>query len=286
MGDRLLRRIAARVLGPEKAGRVWSRLDIVGDIAVVKAAPGSLSVEELRMIAEELLRELPYVRSVWLAASPVRGSHKVRRLVHLAGEERTETVYVEHGCRFKVDIARVFVTPRLNYEHARVAGLVRPGEVVVNMFAGAGLFSVIIACKARPRRVYSIDINPAAYEYMKVNARLNRVEDVVVPILGDAAEVVSSRLRGVADRVLMPLPDLALEYLPHAVGALRGRGVIHVYLHVRAPKGSDPLALSTGMVSSRLDHLGVLYRIAGVRRVRPVGPRTLQTVVDVVVDGG
>jgi len=31
----------------------------------------------------------------------------------------------------------------------------------------------------------------------------------VIPILGDAREIVEGRLKGVADRVLMPLPEMA-----------------------------------------------------------------------------
>lgn len=287
MAGRLLRRIAAELLGEEKARLVWSRLDLVGDIAVLKKPPhDSITVEDLERVAGELLERLPYVKSVWLAESPVEGPYKTRRFRHLAGEERSETIYREHGCRFKVDITRVFVTPRLSYEHLRVARMVAPGETVVNMFAGAGLFSVVIACKSRPSRVYSIDVNPDAYKYMVENAELNGVSGVVSPILGDAASVIEGGLRGVADRVIMPLPELALKYLPYAVEALRGEGYIHVYLHVYAPRGGDPLKASEALVTGRLEELGVKHRILGSRGVRPVAPRTLQTVVDVVVEGG
>jgi len=278
----LVERLAREVL-PE--GRVWKRVDIIGDIAVLKIPPGSADLEGLRRLGEALIRELGYVRSVWGVASPTEGAYRLRRLVHLAGEERTETVYVEHGCRFRVDVAKVFVTPRLNYEHARIASLVRPGEVVVNMFAGAGLFSVIIACKSKPAKVYSIDINPSAYEYMTENVRLNRVEGVVEPLLGDAAEVVRSRLRGVADRVLMPLPELALRYMYYGILALRRRGFIHVYLHVRAPGRREALELAAYAARMEALRSGAREaRVIGARRVRSVGPRTLQVAVDLEVE--
>ncbi|MCE4619741.1 MAG: class I SAM-dependent methyltransferase family protein [Desulfurococcales archaeon] len=283
---RLLRKIAEEVLGPGKAGKVWSRIDIVGDIAVIKKPfTPDVTLEDLRRLGEELVKRLPYIRSVWLAAGPVEGAYKTREYIHLAGEERSDTIYVEHGCKFHVDIRKVFITPRLNYEHLRVARLVGRGETVTNMFAGAGLFSIIIACKSSPRKVYSIDVNPHAYEFMVENARLNRVENVVEPILGDARDVIGSRLSGTSDRVLMPLPELAIEYLPYALEALRGgKGVVHVYLHVHYAKGEDPLEKSARLVARRLEELGVSdYRISLVRRVRPVGPRTLQTVVDVVI---
>lgn len=284
-----MRRIAEEVLGPEKARRVWSRIDLVGDIAIIKSPAihggvEGLTLEDFRRLAEELARRLPYVKSVWLAASPMMGAERVREFVHLAGERRTETVYVEHGCRFKVDIARVFITPRLSFEHIRVARLVGEGERVVNMFAGAGLFSIIIACKAKPRVVHSIDVNPHAYRAMVENIRLNKVEGIVIPYLGDAKEVVLEKLRGAADRVLMPLPELALDYFPYAVEALDSRGVVHVYLHVRAGRGEDPRARAAGMVAGAAERLGVRVKILHARVVRKVGPRLFQVVVDAHVE--
>ena len=85
------------------------------------------------------------------------------------------------------------------------------------MFAGVGCFSILIAKKAVDAKVYSIDINPVAYECMQENVRINRVFNRVFPLLGDSKEIVLSQLQGVADRVLMPLPELALEYLPYAL---------------------------------------------------------------------
>jgi tRNA (guanine37-N1)-methyltransferase len=109
---RLLRRIAEGVLGPSKASLVWARIDIVGDIAVIKKPfTEEVTIEDLSKLGEELIRRLPYIRSVWLAAGPVEGSYKTRKFIHLAGEERSDTIYVEHGCRFHVDIRRVFITP-------------------------------------------------------------------------------------------------------------------------------------------------------------------------------
>ncbi len=287
-GLRLLRGIAVKVLGLEKARRIWSRIDVVGDIAIIKKPlDKEISIEDMKKLAEALLEKLPYLKSVWLAASPVEGVYKTREYIHLAGEERSDTIYVEHGCRFHVDIRRVFITPRLNYEHIRIAKLVDPGEVVTNMFAGVGLFSIIIACKAKPSRVYSIDINPYAYKYMVENIKLNKVDKIVIPILGDSAKIIIEKLRNTSDRVLMPLPELSLKYLTYAVDALRDRkGVLHVYLHVNYSRGEDPLSKSVDIVKSKLKELSIKHNALNVRRVRPVGPRTWQTVVDVAIKNG
>lgn len=236
--------------------------------------------DEARAFALQLLSERRYIRSVWLAVSPVEGAYKVRRLEYLAGEHRTETIYREHGCSFKVDIAKDFITPRLSYEHIRVARLVRPGEVIVNMFAGVGTFSIIIARHSQAKLVHSIDLNPDAYRHMVENIRLNKVEDKVIPYLGDAAQVIKEKLIGVADRVLMPLPDLSIPYLKYALAALRGGGFIHLYLHVHAAKGEDPIDKAVREADEGFRGLGVTWRLSGARVVRMVGPRFYQVVVD------
>jgi len=231
------------------------------------------------------LKRIPYVKTVWAAIPGVEGEYRLRKNVWLAGEQRSETIYREHGCLFKVDINKVYISPSLNYEHIRIARLVKPGEVVVNMFAGAGLFSIIIAKHSKPSRVYSIDINPYAYEYMVENIKLNNVEDVVIPLLGDAKQVVEEKLVGVADRVLMPYPEKALEYLSTALKALKqGRGWIHVYLHVFTEKGEHWKSKAEKILVDKLRELKVDdYKIHQVRKIRNVGPRTHQVVLDVEV---
>lgn len=280
----ILKKIARDVVGEEVAKKLWKRVEFIGDLALIRV-PIGVDPESLRPLAEELIKRFSFVKSVWAALPGVEGAYRLRKHVWLAGEQRSETIYREHGCLFKVNINKVYISPSLNYEHIRIARLVKPGEVVVNMFAGAGLFSIIIAKYSRPRKVYSIDINPDAYNYMVENVFLNRVGDLVEPILGDAREVIAKRLVGVADRVLMPYPELALEYLTDAIKALRdGTGYLHVYLHVHVNKGEHYLEKSKRIVEEKINTIGVNdYRIENLRKIRNVGPRLHQTVVDLYV---
>ncbi len=50
------------------------------------------------------------------------------------------------------------------------------------MFAGVGCYSILAAEHADPEKVYSIDKNSAAVEYMRHNTRINKVGGTVVPI--------------------------------------------------------------------------------------------------------
>jgi tRNA (guanine37-N1)-methyltransferase len=280
----LLREIAKALVGEEVARLLWKRVEIIGDIAVLRRPVGvDIDLEVFRQIATELIRRYPNIKSVWLAVTPVRGSYRVRDYIHLAGERRTETLYREHGCVFKVDIAKVYISPALNYEHIRVARSVRGGEEVLNMFAGAGLFSIIIAKHSRPRLVVSVDINPHAYELMVENVKLNKVEGVVIPVLGDAKDVARAH-PGRFDRVLMPLPELAFEYFEYAVCALKSSGFIHVYDFISAEREDEALERAQEKYLGRCKELGATCTTSLSRVVRSVGPRYYQVVLDLYVE--
>jgi tRNA (guanine37-N1)-methyltransferase len=84
-----------------------------------------------------------------------------------------ETTYKEHGCSFKANLKHVFLTPQLSHERMRIAQKVAPGETIINMFAGVGCFSILIAKLQPQTKIYFIDVNPYAYEYMKENVALD-----------------------------------------------------------------------------------------------------------------
>jgi len=284
--EALLRRIALEVLGPEYASKIWKRIEIIGDIAIIRR-PFNFPLDKLKLLGNEVLKRLPYVKSVWIGVSEVKGEYRLRDFIHVAGEPRSVTMYKEHGCIFKVDIRYVYISPRLGYEHMRIAKLVRPGELVINMFAGAGLFSIIIAKYAKPKKVISIDINPKAIEFMIENIKLNKVEDLVEVIQGDAGEVIE-RFKNLADRVLMPLPQLCYEYLPKAIRSLRrGIGYIHIYDFVENVKRRrEAIEKAKEKYSSRLNEIEELnnYEITFARVVRSAGPKKYQVVLDIEIN--
>jgi len=278
---KLIKELARKLYGEEIARKLWGRVEVIGDIAVIRKPP-DIPVDMLKQLAEELLKNLKYVKSVWASVSSVGGMYRTRDYVHLAGECRSTTIYREHGCSFYIDITKVYISPALNYEHLRIAKNVKDGEYVINMFAGAGLFSIIIAKHAKPSKVVSIDINPYAYEFMVKNVKLNNVEGVVEPILGDAGVVIENYIN-TADRILMPLPELAYSYFEKAVKALRNRGVIHVYEFMRGSSRESVINEVISKYLSKCDELGIKSSVIFSRIVRSVGPRTYQVVIDLDV---
>jgi tRNA (guanine37-N1)-methyltransferase len=275
----MLKQVLGTILTPEEAAQVYSAFDQVGDIVIIRIPDGLMAKKEV--IAKAVLANVKTAKAVFAQVSAVKGDYRVRDLEFLAGENRTVTEYKEHACRFKVDVARTYFSPRLSTERLRIAKMVGGSETIVNMFAGVGTYSVVIARTSETCRVYSIDSNSAASKLDKVNAKLNKVDDRVISICGDATEVIKEQLVGRANRVLMPLPERAKEFIEPAVLALKQQGVIHYFAHVKADskKASKELGLADANDAfQKYDH-----DVMGVTVVREVGPRIYQIVADVSV---
>lgn len=255
-------------------------MDIIGDIATIEIPP------ELEPYKNDLgcaiLQAHKGIRTVLAKASAITGTYRLREFTFIAGEPKTETIHKEHGCKYYIDLAKVYFSPRLSYEHSRVASLVKENEKVVDMFAGVGPFSILIAKTHENVRVYAIDINPSAFELLKKNIRLNRVENKVHPILGDAKQVVKDRLKGTADRVIMNLPEKAIEFLDAACETLKPEGgTIHFYTFAKASDSIENLKIR---LQEEVEKAGrKVKKFLFSRSVRETAPYEWQIVLDVEV---
>lgn len=277
-----MRKLARRVVPPDLLSLVPKGFEVIGDIAILNL-PRELEEYKFR-IAEALLDHLkPKIRLVVKRSSPAKDPERIHSYEVLAGYGDLKTLHRESGCVFKVDISKAFFTSRLQYERSRIASLVKPGEVIINMFAGVGPFSIVIAKKVPGVKVYSIDVNPEAYKLMIENIKLNKVEDKVIPLLGDAAKVIDLYgLKGIADRVLMPSPEHAINYLVKAVETLKSRGTIHYYEVAYQVK--DHREYIMRRISSVINNLRLKWEVKTIRVLRSVAPSKVYLCADVYVD--
>ena len=273
----MLKKALENVLTEKESDELISAFDQIGERIIVTIPDSLLSKKEV--IGNALLDQVKIVRSVFYQASAVEGNFRTRDLEILAGEDNTETEYKEFGCRFRVDVKNAFFSPRLSTERERIANLIQNGEVMTNMFAGIGMFS-IMAAKKKKCTVYSLDINPVASKLCDTNIGLNKLAGEVISINGDASEIINSQLMNKSDRTLMLLPERSDEFLESAINTTKDGGIIHYYSHIHADKKTDAGKLSE---EHYLDVTPVKSEILDSKIVRPVGPRYYQTVVDVKI---
>ncbi len=271
-------------LSAENMCEIYKSFDIIGDIAIIKHH--SSSQVNTQTVANAIMRKHRNVKSVLLQTSPVKGDLRLRNLRCVAGENKTKTIHKEFGCLFAVDVEKCYFSPRLSHERMRIAKMVLPKETIINMFAGVGCFSIVIAKHAKPERVFSIDINPMTYQFQIENIRLNRVYDKITPLRGDSKNIIINRLQHIADRVLMPLPEKAFEYLPLALLALKpSGGWIHHYSFEHAKRNESPTKKIRIKVNKALETLGATFEVPLIRVIRSTGPNWFQLVADVRVIG-
>jgi tRNA (guanine37-N1)-methyltransferase len=275
--EKTLAEVLENKLPPHLLASLPRALDIVGDIAIIEIPP-ELNAHE-KLIGEAILETHKNVRTVLTKVGAVSGTYRLREFNVIAGERRTETVHKEYGCKYHVDVAKAYFSPRLSHEHKRVASLVQKGETVVDLFAGVGPFSVLIAKTNEDAKVYAVDINPEASELLKRNVRLNRVENRVFPIPGDARRVIEDELLGVADRVIMNLPESAIEFVDAACRTTKAAGgTVHFYGFIRLPDSLENMKLR---FSEAVEKAGrKVHRFLFAKTIRETAPYECQVVLD------
>lgn len=227
-------------LPPNLLASLPQAFDIVGDIIIIDIRPELQPHQDL--IGEEILKIHKNIKTVLAKAGDISGVYRIREYTSLCGENKTRTIHREFGCQYHVDVAKAYFSPRLSHEHERVASQVQVGETVVDLFAGIGPFSVLIGKRQSEAKVYAVDLNPDAVELLKLNVRVNRVENRVFPICADAREITQTQLRGSADRVIMNLPETAIDFVDAACYALKpDGGIVHFYGFVRSPDSIENL---------------------------------------------
>ncbi len=254
--------------------------DIVGEIATVDL---TRELDEYSSIVGRGIMEAnPRVRLVIRKSGDVSGKYRTRQFETIAGSGSTETWHREYSCLFHLDIAKVYFNPRLSHERMRVAQQVRPHETVLDMFAGVGPYSILIAKNQPTSRVYSTDINPDAFGYLKENILANGVADRVIPILGDARETTARPLKGAVSRVIMNLPSEAINFLKVAALALTAEGgTVHYYAFASR---TDDLETIKDSIRNTIGNTGMIVRsFSFCRIIREIAPSRVHVAIDVQV---
>jgi tRNA (guanine37-N1)-methyltransferase len=254
--------------------------DVIGDIAAIDLRP------DLEPYATEIGRGIlqlnPNVRLVVRKFGEVTGKFRTRDLQVLVGSGSMETIHREFSCSYHLDVSSVYFNPRLSHERLRVAGQVKENEVVVDMFAGVGPYSVLIAKLQPSSRVHSIDINPSAVEYLKENILANGVADRVTPMLGDVRHLSEVKVHGVADRVIMNLPSEAVKYIDAALRILRrDGGLIHFYQFTQRDTSVD--SIKDSFQSSVAAENREVKSLGFSKQIREIAPGRVQVAIDAAV---
>jgi tRNA wybutosine-synthesizing protein 2 len=258
----------------EKKQYLPRKWELLGDVLLMKIPPEL--EEEKATIAKAYAEELG-AKTV-LRDFGIQGDLREPNVQLLYGSE-TETTHKENGILFRLDCARLMFSSGNVDERIRMASIPKEGEVVVDMFAGIGFFSLPMAVHSRPKKIYSLELNPVAFQYLQENIKLNNIENIIKPVLGDNRDF---ECENIADRVVMGYLEDTHRYLPKALDILKDEGGI-IHYHEKCPNEileTRPLE----RVRQAVEKKGYAMELLGLKNIKSYAPGVSHVVLDVRVD--
>ncbi|MBN2368657.1 class I SAM-dependent methyltransferase family protein [Candidatus Woesearchaeota archaeon] len=202
-----------------------SSFDIIGSILILEIKPELIEYE--KQIADALLRINKNITTILKKADIHSGEFRTQKLDYIAGEKTKVTVYRENNVRLKLDVEKVYFSPRLSTERKRIYKQVKKGENILVMFSGCGPYPIVLSRNTAAAKITGIEKNPIAHRYAESNATLNKTKNVTL-LKGDVRKVLPE-LDEKFDRILMPLPKGAEDFLYLALAASKKGTIIHFY---------------------------------------------------------
>ena len=83
--------------------------------------------------------------------------------------------HIDNGIRYTYDVTKNMFSKGNISEKLRIAKFDCEDEVVVDMFAGIGYFTLPYLVKAKAKTVYACDWNPDAVSFLRHNLHVNKV---------------------------------------------------------------------------------------------------------------
>ena len=239
-----------------------SSYDQVGDIVIVH--------EEVSKESAEKLLQHKNVKVVLRKKGIHQGEFRTQDLEFLAGEKRKETIYKENGITMKVNVENSYFSPRLSTERKRIAELVKDNEKVLVLFSGIAPYPLVIAKLANPQLIVAVEKNPKAHKYALENCK--KYKNIELHNL-DAKDFTHKER---FDRIIMPLPMKASDYLTLAASLLKKGGIIHMYDFT---KEEDIPESSTKKVKEKL----VNAKILNITKCGQYSPGRYRICVDIEI---
>ncbi len=244
----------------------------LGSVLVVKLP------EPLRSHFREIgaaYREELGVAAVLRRRGPIAGDFRVPTTELVAGAT-TETETRENGIVYRFDAARIMFAAGNGNERIRLAREVAPGEIVADLFAGIGYFTLPIAVHSRAERIVACEANPTSFAYLERNLRRNHVAGRVEAVLGPNETALLAE--GGFDRVVLGFLPSSLPWIARSARLVGSRGGwVHVHEVVDAREGPEGAEANARGAAERS---GARVVASVARVVKTYGPGRVHTVAD------
>ncbi|MFX1380149.1 MAG: class I SAM-dependent methyltransferase family protein [Promethearchaeota archaeon] len=268
------------ILNEEELSLLPRGFQTLGNLIILKLNQKLFYKE--RQIANTYLELLPKIRSVYVNRGKIVGEFREPENIELIGGDDNPIVeHKEHDLIYKFDITKIMFSKGNINERRFLATLVKNGEIIVDMFAGIGYFSLPIAKHSPVSKIYSIEFNPESYKYLVENIRINHLEEKIIPIKGNCKiEVEKLSEAGIrADRVIMGVFPAPKDYIKEALSLVEDKGTT---FHYEGVVEKDNFIILFNEFSEIAFEQGFHSELISYRIVKSYGPKLFHVVLDIV----
>ena len=251
----------------------WEKIGEVGIIKLDK------NLKEYSELIGKTYSDILDCKSILNDTGGIVGEYRQPQVTFIFGEKNTETIHKENEIKYKIDPQKTMFSSGNMNERIRMANISNENEIVVDLFAGIGYFSLPIAVHSKPKKVYALEKNPIAYDFLKQNISLNKVNDIIEPMLGDNREIAP---KNIADRVIMGYFGNTKDFLETAIKCLKNNcGIIH-YHDKFSQKDIPDKAFD--QVKKITANLNIKAKLIKINKVKSFAPGINHYVLDVKID--
>ncbi|MDD5192147.1 MAG: hypothetical protein PHH54_00780 [Candidatus Nanoarchaeia archaeon] len=238
--------------------------DILGNIAVIKGEANlkRKTRNEKLEEARKLLKN-PSIRTIVEKIGNVKGRLRTISVKHVLGEKNLIAKHKENGCVFKFDVSTCYFSPRISEERKEIAGMIKKNDSVLVMFAGVGVYPIVIYKIKKPAKIVGIELGKECCRYFKENLKLNKMLNKIGIIQGDVKKKINSKL-GKFDVVIMARPNLKESFLKEGLTASKKGTRIFYYGFCNVDEKDE-------MVRGLIDEAGKLKRKIKIINVQKAG---------------
>ena len=166
-------------------------------------------------------------------------------------------------------------------ERRRMGEVDAAGEVVVDLYAGIGYYTLPLICNAGVSKVHACEMNPHSIDALTKGLIANMVGDRCLIHRGDNQET-APMLKDCADRVVLGLLPSSKKAWPLAVNCLKPEGgILHVHMNCEEDSLKDGSFVTSTV--QEFEKLGCLVEVLHLEDVKSYSPHVRHVVLDLVV---
>lgn len=180
-----------------------------------------------------------YREDLWKIIAEVLLVNRIGIMGEINGEKRESSVELvlgnddwvirkENGIKYGYRFTKcMFSSGNIN-ERRRMGEVGKDGEIVIDLYAGIGYYSIPMLVFSKIKHIHSCEWNPESVRALNINLDENDVKERCTIHYGDN-KITTNNLKGIADRVILGLLPSANDGYISALNVLKGNGFLHIH---------------------------------------------------------